>query len=325
MSNWQEELATGFQTAAELLRYLELPVALGSQDAEVIFKTKVPRAFVDRMQKGCPSDPLLRQVLAIDAELYSSAAYRSDPLEESRFNPLPGLIHKYHSRVLLMLSGACAINCRYCFRRHFPYQDNRPGKPGLAAIQDYIRARPEIEEVILSGGDPLILNNHYFQQLLDSLQPIPHVNTLRIHSRIPIVLPSRIEETWLKMMDHTPWHKVMVTHCNHPQEIDAAVQRGIAKLKDHGWVVLNQAVLLKGVNDELQVQVELAKTLFATGILPYYLHLLDPVAGAMHFDSIAPDIISLYQQMQSRLPGYLLPRLVQELPGAHHKSLVQIS
>ncbi|NDH09164.1 MAG: EF-P beta-lysylation protein EpmB [Gammaproteobacteria bacterium] len=325
MSNWQEELANGFQTAAELLRYLELPAELGSKQAEIVFKTKVPRAFVNRMKKGSPCDPLLQQVLAIDAELYSSPSYRKDPLDERRFNPLPGLIHKYQSRVLLMLSGACAINCRYCFRRHFPYQDNRPGKEGLAAIHDYINARPEIDEVILSGGDPLILNNHYFKNLLDMLKPIAHIKTLRIHSRIPIVLPSRIEDSWLKLMASTHWQKVMVTHCNHPQEIDEEVKSGITRLKAHDWTVLNQAVLLKGVNDKLKVQVNLAKTLFANGILPYYLHLLDPVEGAMHFDSMALDAKTLYQQMQKFLPGYLLPRLVQELPGELHKSLVKLS
>lgn len=324
MSNWQEELANGFQTAAELLQYLELPQALGSSEAEMIFKTRVPKAFVDRMKKKDRDDPLLKQVLASNEELYSAVSYLKDPLEEHRFNPVPGLIHKYQSRVLLILSGACAINCRYCFRRHFPYQENRPGKEGLAKIKDYIMARPEIEEVILSGGDPLILNNHYFKQVLDALHPIPQLKTLRIHSRIPIVLPRRIEDSWLKLLNEYKWQKVMVTHCNHPQEIDNEVKLSIAKLKLNDWTVLNQAVLLKGINDNLAVQVHLAKTLFAAGVLPYYLHLLDLVEGAMHFDTSVSDAIALYESMQKHLPGYLLPRLVRELPGKLHKSLVQL-
>ena len=226
---------------------------------------------------------------------------------------------------MLILSGACAINCRYCFRRHFPYQDNRPGKEGLDKIKNYIMSRPEIEEVILSGGDPLILNNHYFKNLLDALNQIPHLKTLRIHSRIPIVLPSRIEDNWLALLDNYAWQKVMVTHCNHAQEIDADVIASIAKLKAHDWTVLNQAVLLKGINDNLDVQVNLSKSLFVSGILPYYLHLLDLVEGAMHFDTLLTEAIELYQSMQTSLPGYLLPRLVRELPGELHKSLVQLS
>jgi EF-P beta-lysylation protein EpmB len=325
MSNWQEELANGFQTAPELLNYLELPQTLGAKRAELVFKTKVPKAFVARMKKGDRHDPLLQQVLAIDQELYSLPSYQKDPLAESRFNPVSGLIHKYQNRVLLILSGACAINCRYCFRRHFPYQDNRPGKEGLDKIKKYIMSRPEIEEVILSGGDPLILNNHYFKNVLDTLNQIPHLKTLRIHSRIPIVLPSRIEDNWLALLDSYAWQKVMVTHCNHAQEIDADVKASIAKLKAHDWTIFNQAVLLKGINDDLDVQVNLAKSLFSSGILPYYLHLLDLVEGAMHFDTLLAEAIELYQSMQKSLPGYLLPRLVRELPGKLHKSLVQLS
>lgn len=323
MSNWQQELSNGFKDVHELLRFLNIPEDFGSSQSQKLFKTRVPRGFAARMQKGYRDDPLLKQVMAIDDELMSDNDYVQDPLQESQFHPIPGLIHKYHNRVLWMLSGACAVNCRYCFRRHFPYAQHQTGRLGWQDILAYIAKHPEIDEVIFSGGDPLVASNDYFAELLKALHTIPHIQHVRIHSRLPIVLPSRIESSWLALWDAYPWQKVMVVHCNHPQELDESVVCAIAKLKQKGWTVFNQSVILKGVNDNVDILIQLSHRLFAIGILPYYLHVLDKVEGAQHFDVPLVEIFEIYQQLQRRLSGYLLPRLAQEIPGVPHKTLLK--
>ena len=322
MSNWQQQLSQGFSSASDLLAFLEIEPAHASLYAEQQFKTKVPRGFAARMKQGDIYDPLLKQVLAVHDELEIVAHYSTDPLGEKSFNPMPGLIHKYHNRVLLMLSGACAVHCRYCFRRHFPYQDNQPGKLGLREIVDYLKRHPQVNEVILSGGDPMLLNNHYFQTILEYLQELTSLKVVRIHSRIPVVLPSRIEQDWLQLFAPYPWQKIMVTHANHAQELDESVTHAISLLKSSGWMVLNQAVLLAGVNDTLQAQISLSHQLLAAGILPYYLHLLDPVQGAAHFEVPQAQAMSIYSEMQRHLSGYMVPKLVKEQPGRPHKTLV---
>ena len=274
MSNWQQELINGFSHSKDLLDYLEIDAAVAAELAEQVFKTKVTRTFANRMQKGNLHDPLLRQVLAVSQELDITPGLSKDPLQEKSFNPIPGLIHKYQSRVLLMLSGACAIHCRYCFRRHFPYQANTPGKSGVKQIVAYLLDHPDVNEIILSGGDPMILNNDFFRYLLDELSQVPHIQFFRIHSRIPVVLPSRIESEWLSLWQNRPWQKVMVTHINHAQEINTEVSDVVRQLKYHGWQVLNQAVLLADVNDNLDAQVALSHQLIKSSIIPYYLHLL---------------------------------------------------
>ena len=322
MSNWQQELVQGYSKVHDLLDFLQIDSALGSIDAEQLFKTKVPRRFAERMQKNNLKDPLLLQVLASVDELQSHTMYSKDPLQESEYNPIPGLIHKYFNRVLYILTGACAIHCRYCFRRHFPYQDNNPGKKGWLALKDYLKNHAEVDELILSGGDPLILSDEHLAQLLEILSDVTHLKTIRVHSRIPIVLPSRINTSWLAVWSRFPWQKVMVIHCNHPQELDDSVKDAIALLKQQGWTVLNQSVLLKDVNNDIDILVELSHKLFSYGVMPYYLHLLDKVEGAKHFDLDKKEAIFLYQQLQSRLSGYLVPKLVQEIPGVNHKTLI---
>ena len=319
---WQAVLATGFTSVADLLRFLHLPVSLGSDAAGQQFKTRVPRGFASRMEKGNARDPLLLQVLAVEEELILSEGFLQDPLFEAQKNPYPGLLHKYAGRVLLTITGACAINCRYCFRRHFPYQDNNPGRKGWGDTLAYIAADPSIHEVIFSGGDPLLADDTTLALLIDALEDIPHVNTLRIHTRIPIVLPERIDSGLLDVLSHRRLSCVVVLHANHPNELNDDVKKACDDLKKIGVFLLNQSVLLKDVNDDAYVLVCLSKKLFQFGILPYYLHVLDKVQGAQHFERSDEDAKQLFRAMQISLPGYLVPRLMREMPGALSKSLV---
>lgn len=319
--SWQKKLAQGFTSAAELLRFLELPIN-SSVDAERLFSSRIPRGFAQRMEKGNPNDPLLLQVLATAEELLESPDYDVDPLVERASNPLQGLIHKYHGRVLLTLTGACAVNCRYCFRRHFPYQANNPGRAGWDEIIQYIRDDSSITEVILSGGDPLLAANQVIAGLISQLELIPHVHTLRIHTRIPIVFPERLDDELLALLAAASLKKVFVLHCNHAQELDGSVAVACAQLKQADCHLLNQSVLLFGVNDDAAVLAQLSQTLFAYGVLPYYLHVLDKVQGAAHFDMPFARAQNIYQQLQCLLPGYLVPRLAREEPGMRSKTLL---
>ncbi len=319
---WQAVLATGFTSVADLLSFLHLPVSLGSDAAGQQFKTRVPRGFASRMEKGNARDPLLLQVLAVEEELILSEGFLQDPLFEAQKNPYPGLLHKYAGRVLLTITGACAINCRYCFRRHFPYQDNNPGRKGWGDTLAYIAADPSIHEVIFSGGDPLLADDTTLALLIDALEDIPHVHTLRIHTRIPIVLPERIDSGLLHVLSHRRLSCVVVLHANHPNELNEEVKQACDDLKKIGVYLLNQSVLLKDVNDDAHVLVSLSKKLFELGILPYYLHVLDKVQGAQHFERSDEDALQLFKKMQISLPGYLVPRLMREMPGALSKSLV---
>lgn len=320
--SWQKNLGQGFNSVNELLNFLKLPTQHGSLQAEKEFPTRVSRSFAARMQKGNPQDPLLLQVLAAPAEINEKLGYTTDPLDESQANPLKGLIHKYHGRVLMTLTGACAINCRYCFRRHFPYQDNNPGRRGWRDIYDYIQNDPNITEVILSGGDPLLAADVLWEELIEHLDAIPHVHTLRIHTRIPIVFPERIDADFLKVLTKTRLKKVVVLHCNHPQELDETVAQVCKQLQENGCLLLNQSVLLAGVNDDARILANLSQTLFAYGVLPYYLHLLDKVKGAAHFDLPLAQAQAIYKELQGLLPGYLLPRLTREEPGQSSKTLI---
>ena len=320
--NWQKILAEGFSCAGDLLSFLQLPLSLANGLAEQQFKTRVPRGFAARMVPGDQNDPLLLQVLAVDNELYDADDYVLDPLEESSSIPAKGLIHKYHGRVLLMLTGACAINCRYCFRRHFPYQENNPGRAGWELSLDYIAQDPSIHEVILSGGDPLLATDSTLDSMFDRLEAIPHLHTLRIHSRVPVVLPERVNDFLSARLTKSRLRKVVVLHTNHPQEIDNNVTLAIETLRRSGCFVLNQSVLLARVNDSVSVLAKLSERLFSVGVLPYYLHLLDKVKGAAHFDVPLEKSLAIFRQLQSILPGYLVPRLVREEPGKKHKTLI---
>ncbi|HAT1727579.1 TPA: EF-P beta-lysylation protein EpmB [Legionella pneumophila] len=319
--SWQKILAQGFTSTADLLDFLELPRYEGNLFAEKQFPSRIPLGFAERMQKGNPKDPLLLQVLAKEDELTEADDYVIDPLSESN-TLIKGLLHKYHGRVLLTLTGVCAVNCRYCFRRHFPYQANNPGRRGWKEVCAYIANDPSITEVILSGGDPLLAANLVLEELLQSLEEISHVHTLRIHTRIPIVLPERIDKGLLDLLTNTRFKKVIVVHCNHPQELDESVLRACSDLKKATCYLLNQSVLLAGVNDDAVILSKLSHALFDYGIMPYYLHLLDKVKGSAHFDMPLPRAQSIYHQLQSLVPGYLLPRLAREEPGRSSKTLL---
>lgn len=283
------------------------------------FPLRVTHSFARRMQKGNPNDPLLKQVLPSAQELIEQVGFCKDPLRESASNPLPGLLHKYHGRVLITLTAACAIHCRYCFRRHFPYQDNNPGTHGWQKIIAYLQDCTSVREVILSGGDPLTLSDALLQQFCDELLRIKHIERLRIHTRMPIVLPERIDHTFLTWFRQYPLSRVMVVHTNHAQEIDESVRLSLNDLRQTGAVILNQTVLLKDINDDAKILMALSEQLFACGVLPYYLHVLDKVLGAQAFDLPLSRAQVLHQQLREQLPGYLVPRLVREEAGALSK------
>lgn len=320
--SWQKILAQGFTSVSDLLSFLELPIIEGSLLAEKQFPSRVPLSFAQRMQKGNPKDPLLLQVLAVEEELTDKEGYIADPLAELSTIPIKGLIHKYHGRVLLTLTGACAVNCRYCFRRHFPYQGNNPGRKGWTEICKYIADDASITEVILSGGDPLLASDLVLGDLIRQLELIPHLHTLRIHTRIPVVFPERITKELIALLAASRFKKVIVLHCNHPQELDNRVKQACYDLQQAGCFLLNQSVLLSGINDNAAILAELSQSLFAYGVMPYYLHVLDKVKGAAHFDMPFVEIQALYKQLQSLLPGYLLPRLAREEPGKRSKTLL---
>jgi len=317
--SWQRVLAEGFASAGALLQFLELPEALGSSAAEQVFKTRVPRGFAACMNKGDPHDPLLRQVLAVPDELTPVPGFIRDPLDEASHNPKPGLIHKYAGRVLLTVTGACAINCRYCFRRHFPYAENNPGRAGWSEALAYIAADASIHEVILSGGDPLLAPDATLRFLINALEAIPHVHTLRIHTRLPVVLPERIDPKFCALLSASRFQCVVVLHANHAAELSEAVLLACGALREIGCHVLNQSVLLAGVNDSVDRLVALSKRLWTCGVLPYYLHVLDNVEGAAHFSVPDAVIKALLSALPAHLPGYLVPRLVREVPGAKSK------
>jgi EF-P beta-lysylation protein EpmB len=322
--SWQEELADLVTSPQELFELLHLdPCELdNAYRASESFPLRATRAYVSRIVPGNPNDPLLRQILPLGGELDAVPGYVADPLQESHANPLPGLIHKYRGRVLFVVAPQCAINCRYCFRRHFPYQDNTPGRNQWQAALDYIREDNTIEEVIYSGGDPLVVSDRQLAWLSREIAAIGHVKRLRVHSRLPIVAPNRITEQCLEWLSLPDLQTVMVIHCNHAQEIDQYVAEAMGRLKQAGVTLLNQTVLLRGINDDSETLANLSEALFRAGVLPYYLHLLDKVAGAAHFAVSEAAASALYQSLLARLPGYLVPKLVRETPGAASKTPV---
>lgn len=323
---WTQELRLALRDPLAICEYLELDPdqipgrSSGLLAGHQLFSTMVPLAFLERMQKGNPQDPLLLQVLSSAEEAREVDGFISDPLQEERFNPLPGLIHKYSSRVLLTLAGGCAINCRYCFRRHFPYSENTLSKQAFTAVIDYLRQHPEVNEVIFSGGDPLATPDKRLASLVDQLQQLPQLKRLRIHSRLPVVLPSRVDQQLLDWLQATSLTVILVVHINHPQEIDASLHQALAELKAAGVILLNQTVLLKGINDQPKVLAELSEKLFTAGVMPYYLHTLDPVRGTAHFALTDTDAKSIYAELLARVPGYLAPKLVREYPDQPSKT-----
>jgi len=318
--NWQEELSQLVTEPKQLFSLLELDPALlpMAEKAHQLFPLRVTRAFINRMHKGDPKDPLLRQVLPLNEEFDIHPSFSADPLQEDKFLKAPGLIHKYRGRVLLVAAKQCAINCRYCFRRHFDYQDNSVTRARWQEALNYIQQNPDIEEVILSGGDPLAVSDKQIAWLVGEIGAIPHIQRLRIHSRLPIVAPSRITEQLLGVLCKNRLKVVLVIHCNHAQEVDGEVEYQLKQLRPH-MVTLNQTVLLRGINDNEKALVDLSKRLFSCGVMPYYLHLLDKVKGATHFFVGEDHALSLNQALLATLPGYLVPKLVKEVPNAPSK------
>lgn len=320
---WREAMSNLITDPQELLHLLQLDPTLlpSAQAAAKLFPLRVTHSFVQRMEIGNPDDPLLKQVLPLGAELTTVPGFSNDPLGEQPVNVLPGLLHKYAGRVLVTPTSACAVHCRYCFRRSFPYEDNNPGREGWLAIMDYIAKDPSIWEVILSGGDPLTLNDAMLQQFTDLLKSNTHIKCLRIHTRLPIVLPERITEEFIHWASALPFKLVIVLHTNHPNEIDEVTAAMLQRLRPIA-TLLNQSVLLKDINDDADVLAELSKKLFEVGVLPYYLHVLDKVQGAAHFDLPLSTATLLHQELMNKLPGYLVPRLVREDAGAEAKTLL---
>jgi len=322
--DWKTEFSRCIDSTDELLNYLQLdPQQLSvSQQAGLSFPMRVPWPFVRRMEIGNPNDPLLSQVVPIDAEMQPMPGFSEDPLKESDHNPVPGIVHKYRNRLLLIVSPHCAINCRYCFRRHFPYAENRQSKAQWQKALDYISSSSEVNEVIYSGGDPLAANDKFLSWLTEQIAAIPHIKRLRIHSRLPVVIPSRINPQFFSWASTTRLKPILVLHINHANEIDQAVENSIAQCIDEGITMLNQTVLLKGINDNVATLSALSEKLFDCGVMPYYLHLLDPVAGASHFDIDLDRAKQIYALLQADLPGFLVPKLVREIAGKNHKTLI---
>ena len=325
-SGWQQLLADAITDPAELCRTLDLDPALlaPALAAASDFPLRVPRSFVAKMRRGDPRDPLLLQVLPLATELHAVEGFSTDPVGDlaSRATHGDGVLHKYAGRALLIATGACAVHCRYCFRRHFPYQHESALAGGWEGALRHLRSDTSITEVILSGGDPLSLNDRRLQQLTDGLDALAHVRRLRIHTRYPVVLPERIDAGLLTWLAGLRLQKVLVLHANHAHEIDAMTRSVCRNLATAGVTLLNQSVLLAGINDRVDALSDLSEALFDAGVLPYYLHVLDRVQGAAHFDISTDNALSLHAQLTARLPGYLVPRLVREVPGAPAKTAV---
>ncbi len=314
---WQQLWRDAVRDPRELAQLLGLDAdALGISDhAGRQFPLRVPRGFVARMHHGDPHDPLLRQVLPLDAEMRPMPGFSLDAVGDSAAAAGTGVIRKYRGRALLVSTGSCAINCRYCFRRHFPYAEQNAASDGWADAVAVIAGDPDIDEVILSGGDPWSLATSKLIALTDALAGIPHIRRLRIHTRLPIVLPERVDAALTDWLATLPWPVAVVLHANHANEFDTHVDAAVARLRGTGATVLNQAVLLRGVNDSVEALAALSERGFAAGVLPYYLHQLDRVQGAAHFEIDDARALELHAALSARLSGYLVPRLVREVAG----------
>jgi len=322
---WQQALASAIRTPEALLAALDLsteqlPAIFNGGDK---FPLRVPLSFISRMQKGDPNDPLLRQVLPLDEENNFSHGYLTDPVGDLNATEVPGLLHKYHGRALMITTGACAVHCRYCFRRHFPYSEQNAASNEWDASIRHIAEDSTINEVILSGGDPLALSDQRLVTLLEQLANIPHLKRLRIHTRLPVVIPQRVTDPLLTLLSECRLTPVIVIHANHANEIDTELHQALRRLKTIPDItLLNQSVLLRGVNDNSQALISLSEALFDSGVSPYYLHLLDKAQGTAHFNVPATRAIALLKAVQASLPGYLVPRLAQEEAGAASKTLI---
>lgn len=319
-ASWQAVASSTVRTAESLAEWLELDLEqLPPLREDAIFSLKVPLTFVSKMRKGDPNDPLLRQVMALAEEDDEVAGYLDDPLDEHHTD-VPGLIRKYPGRALLTAATACPIHCRYCFRRHFPYEENRLSPSSWAPALEAIRADTSLSEVILSGGEPLMMKDSLLETLLEELDAIEHLSLLRIHSRFPVAIPQRLTTRLATALDSLRCDTTLVLHANHPAEIDDSLLSHLEPFVRSNTTLLNQSALLRGVNDDVMVLELLSRRLHHAGVLPYYLHVLDPVRGAAHFDVPDAEAIALVGKLQNRVPGYLLPKLVREVPGRLSKT-----
>jgi EF-P beta-lysylation protein EpmB len=318
---WQAELRDAIRDVAELCRQLGLPAELASEgrSAEAGFGCLVPASYLARIEPGNPADPLLRQVLPVMDEGIDSVGFGPDPVDEHAATLTPGLLQKYPGRALLVVTRACPVHCRYCFRRHFPYGDHAAGDAAWAPALQALRADATIEEIILSGGDPLTVTDRRLAALADELAALPHLARLRVHTRMPVMIPSRVTDALLAWLAGTRLTPVMVLHANHARELDDEVAATADRLRCAGVMLLNQAVLLHGVNDTVDAQCALSRRLVEIGVTPYYLHQLDRVGGAAHFEVSMNRGREIISEMRKRLPGYAVPQYVQEVPGELHK------
>lgn len=320
--DWLSQLADVVTDPDELLQLLNIDTNAELQagrDARRLFALRVPRAFIARMEKGNPNDPLLRQVLTSREEFIAAPGFSTDPLEEQH-SVVPGLLHKYRNRALLLVKGGCAVNCRYCFRRHFPYADNQGNKRNWQAALDYIAAHSELDEIIFSGGDPLMAKDRELDWLIAGLEAIPHIKRLRIHSRLPIVIPARITDELTARLERSSLQVLLVNHINHAREIDEEFRGAMARLRKAGVTLLNQSVLLRGVNDSARTLAELSNALFDAGVMPYYLHVLDKVQGAAHFMVSDEEARRIMRELLTLVSGYMVPKLAREIGGEPSKT-----
>ena len=321
---WQIALSNVIKDPVELLCQLGLSDKLMAINADLVkkFPLRVPQNYINKMRHGDAADPLLRQVFPLIDEDLQRDGFITDPVGDNLAITSPGLLQKYHGRALLVTTGACAIHCRYCFRRHFSYSDSNPLAGQWQQTLHALQEDSSINEVILSGGDPLVLSDSKLQNMVADLEQIPHIKRLRIHTRLPIVLPERVDQHLLNWISETRFTVIMVVHANHANEIDVEVAEALNKLRNVGCQLLNQTVLLKGVNDRAEHLIMLSERLNDVSVMPYYLHLLDPVAGASHFDVADKIGIKLIEQIRKELPGYLVPRLVREQQGEASKTVI---
>jgi EF-P beta-lysylation protein EpmB len=321
--SWSQHLSQALTSLPELIQHLGLPEYLAEKgiEAQQSFKLLVPRPYLSRIEYGNPNDPLLLQILPSSAEMQKVLGYTKDPLEEADHNPQKAIVHKYKRRLLVITTGTCAVNCRYCFRRHFPYGDNQLAQAEWQSVIDYLQDHPDVNEVILSGGDPLMMKDALLADKVRQIEALPQIKRLRIHSRLPVVIPARVCEDMLDWINKSRLDIIMVWHINHANEMDDELAQAAFKLKQAGVTLLNQGVLLKDVNDSVEAQVNLSEAVFSAGILPYYMFTLDPVEGAAHFDITVEDAQKLMGKVAAELPGYLVPKLAKEISGQTSKTV----
>jgi EF-P beta-lysylation protein EpmB len=318
---WQQQLAEhAFTRPQDLLAFLQLPHDLPQWSGLRNFPMRVPRGFAERMEKGNPNDPLFLQVWPSEAESVEVAGFGQDAVGDLQKLKAGGVIHKYHGRALVVTTGACGVHCRFCFRRHFPYGETRASRGRWKHTLDTLRSDETLEEVILSGGDPLSLTDDKLADLFDGLESIPHLRRLRIHTRQPIVLPERVDDYLLAWLRDLELPLTIVLHVNHANELDGKVEEALRELRSAGALLLSQSVLLAGVNDSLDALKDLSEQLHRCGVVPYYLHLLDKVQGAAHFEVAEDMAVALVKELSGHLPGFLVPRLVKEIAGKPAKT-----